>query len=275
VGAGVAQQGDGLLERGLLGGFGGGAALVAEGFRLLRSERRLWPLALVPFLFSVVAISLAVALVYLNAGELHLFVTSWLPEPQVEAWYQWLWLGPAKGVLWLLGHLLFVALAGLSVVLAMMLANLAAAPFLDALAYRVECLLQSQPLEQSSGLSGLVRDVRRSLVNESQRMLFFVAIWVVLAGAGMLVPGAHLITGPMALALTILFLPLEYSGFTLDRRQVDFRTRRGWISANLAPMAGFGSAAFVCCFVPGLNLLVIPVLVVAGTLLAMRHPPDS
>jgi uncharacterized protein involved in cysteine biosynthesis len=40
-------------------------------------------------------------------------------------------------------------------------------------------------------------------------------------------------------------------------------------------MAGFGSAAFVCCFVPGLNLLVIPVLVVAGTLLAMRHPPVS
>jgi CysZ protein len=273
VGADVAQQNDRLLERGLVGGFGGGAALVAEGFRLLRRDRRLWPLALVPFLFSVAAISLAVVLVYLNAGELHLFVTGLLPAPQVEAWYQWLWLGPAKAVLWLLGHLLFVAIAGLSLVAAMMFANLAAAPFLDALAYRVECLLQSQPFEEGGGLSSLVRDVRRSLVNESQRMLFFVAIWVVLGGAGMLIPGAHLITGPMAMAITILFLPLEYSGYTLDRRQVAFRTRRGWISGNLAPMAGFGCAAFVCCFVPGLNLLVIPVLVVAGTILAIRHPP--
>jgi uncharacterized protein involved in cysteine biosynthesis len=38
-------------------------------------------------------------------------------------------------------------------------------------------------------------------------------------------------------------------------------------------MVGFGAAAFVICLVPGLNLLLIPGLVVAGTLLALRHPP--
>ena len=38
-------------------------------------------------------------------------------------------------------------------------------------------------------------------------------------------------------------------------------------------MLGYGSAAFLTCLIPGLNLLAMPVLVVGGTLLALRHPP--
>ena len=35
-------------------------------------------------------------------------------------------------------------------------------------------------------------------------------------------------------------------------------------------MAGFGGVAFLACLVPGLNLVVMPALVTAGTLLVMR-----
>jgi uncharacterized protein involved in cysteine biosynthesis len=38
-------------------------------------------------------------------------------------------------------------------------------------------------------------------------------------------------------------------------------------------MAGFGSVAFVACFVPGLNLVMMPALVTAGTLFVERHDP--
>jgi uncharacterized protein involved in cysteine biosynthesis len=37
-------------------------------------------------------------------------------------------------------------------------------------------------------------------------------------------------------------------------------------------MAGFGCAGFVSCLVPGLNFLMIPTFVIAGTLLAIRYP---
>jgi uncharacterized protein involved in cysteine biosynthesis len=40
-------------------------------------------------------------------------------------------------------------------------------------------------------------------------------------------------------------------------------------------MTGFGGAALVSCVVPGLNFLMIPVFVVAGTLLALRYPPTG
>jgi uncharacterized protein involved in cysteine biosynthesis len=75
------------------------------------------------------------------------------------------------------------------------------------------------------------------------------------------------------LGVTILFLPLEYAGYALDRRQLPFRVRARWLLSRLPTMVGFGSAALISCFVPGVNLVMIPVLVVAGTLLVLRNPP--
>lgn len=40
-------------------------------------------------------------------------------------------------------------------------------------------------------------------------------------------------------------------------------------------MSGFGGLAFLVCLVPGLNLLMLPVLVTAGTLLVLRAGPDE
>ena len=113
----------------------------------------------------------------------------------------------------------------------------------------------------------------RSLRGEALRTLFFVSIWAVLLGIGFLIPGAHLISAPISLAITVVFLPLEFSGHALDRRRVGFGDRRRWILGDWPRMLGFGSAAFLLCLVPVLNLAMMPVLVIAGTLLVLRHPP--
>jgi CysZ protein len=255
----------------LLAGFG----LLFEAWRLLRRERSLWPLALVPVAFSACAVALALSLVFAYAGELYVGIESTLPVFDVSAWYQWIWLGPVKLAIRLLGYLVFGLMVGLVLVLALMLASVAAAPFLDALSQRTERLAAGEVLDMSgSGWTELVQDARRSLWNELQRMLTFLGIWAVLFGTGLVIPGAHLITGPLLMGVTILFLPLEYSGYTLDRRQLSFRERRAWVSSHLPRMAGFGIAAFISCFVPGVNLMMIPVLVVAGTLLVLQTPPS-
>ena len=74
-------------------------------------------------------------------------------------------------------------------------------------------------------------------------------LWSVSA-IGLLVPGAQLLTGPLLVGVAIVFLPLDYAGFALDRRGVRFADRRRWLRAHLATMLGFGSAAFVACLVP-------------------------
>lgn len=257
-----------------------GFALLFEGFRWLCRERSLWALAVIPLGFSILAVGIALTLVFVYASELYGVITQGLmqvwPVAEVDAWYQWLWLGPVKLFFWLLSWLVFALSATLALILGLLLANLAAAPFLDALSWRVERLFHGNVIEpESAGLAGLMRDVGRSLSSEAQRTVFFLIIWVVLIGIGFVIPGAHLVTGPLMIGITIVFLPLEFSGYVLDRRQVPFRERRRWIQSDWPRMLGFGSAAFLACLVPVVNLAIVPVLVVAGTLLALRGPPDA
>jgi uncharacterized protein involved in cysteine biosynthesis len=42
---------------------------------------------------------------------------------------------------------------------------------------------------------------------------------------------------------------------------------------NKPAVVGFGGAAFLICWVPGLNFLAMPLLIAGGTLLAIRNAP--
>jgi len=254
----------------------GGARLLCDGFRMLASERALWALSAVPVVFSLIALGGIGAILVAHAGEIAGFIDGLWPALEATRWYAWLWVGPARALFWILSLLTFVALAGLAAVVAVMLATVAAAPFLDQLAHRVERLATGVVIASpETGVGAFARDVGRSIAGEARRLSFLLGVWAVLFGAGIVVPGAHVITGPLMVAVTILFLPLEYSGYTLDRRQVPFAARRRWIARRWTTMIGFGGAAFVACAVPGVNLLMIPGLVVAGTLLVVGDPPDE
>ena len=86
--------------------------------------------------------------------------------------------------------------------------------------------------------------------------------------------GGQLLAGPALTLFTISFLPLDYAGYALDRRRLSFQERRRWLATHRPAALGFGAAAFALCAVPILNLLAMPGLVVGGTLLALRHPPQ-
>jgi len=247
---------------------------LGEGFALLRRERALWPLALVPVGFSALALVVAGALLLGYADEIDRSIEALWPVLEAGRWYAWLWVGPARAFFWLLGVLVFLLVAALAAVVALVVATVAASPFLDALSSRVERLQLGHVVEsEASGVRALLGEVARTVSGELRRMAFFLAITGVLFGVGFVVPGAHVVTGPLMVGVTILFLPLEYSGHVLDRRQVPVAARRRWIVARWPRMAGFGAGAFVLCCVPFVNLLVIPGLVVAGTLLAVADPP--
>lgn len=257
-------------------GIGTGVRLVLEGSRMLIRNRGLWSLAAVPVAFCAIALSAAGSLVYFNAAPLYEALTSWLPAFEVEAWYQWLWLGPLKLLTRSLGIALFAIVSGLSVLVALLLANLASAPFLDLLSQRVERdLLGTVVASEETGFAAIASEARRTMANELQRVLFFAAVWGVITLGGAVIPGAQLIAPPLLVVFTAAFLPLDYAGYHLDRRQVSFRARREWLKAHLWTMLGFGGTAMAIALVPGLNLLLLPALVVAGTLLAIRHPVET
>jgi len=256
--------------------FFSGTGLFFEGFGVLRSQRKLWALASVPVLFSLLALAVGLGLLISNFSDVRIWVDSILPAVVVTHWYQWIWLGPAKVALTVATYLILLVIAAVVSLVSVLLASLVSAPFLDRLSWRVERLEKGAVLEtEDSGIRVLSADLGRSLIAEAKRMGFFLSLWTPLVVAGFLIPGVQLITTPLILLLTLVLLPLQFCGYTLDRRRVSFRQRREWVQSDAARMLGFGTVAFGACFVPGVNLLMIPILVTAGTLLVVRHPPES
>jgi uncharacterized protein involved in cysteine biosynthesis len=255
---------------------GAGARLPLEACRLLLRERQLWLPALIPVSLSVAAFTTAIAVVVGSAGEIHDLATGWMPLLEASAWYTWLWIGPAKALLAILGAVFFLGFAAGCLVVAYLVASLLAAPFHEWLSQRVEQVVTGRLVDSSGeGLVGLMRDALRSLREEARRIAFFAAVAGPLVLVGFLVPPAQVLTGPSLLAFTLLFLPLDYASYALDRRQISFAERRAWIRARLPMMLGFGGAAFVSCVIPLLSFVAMPMLVVGGTLLVLRHPPDG
>jgi CysZ protein len=250
-----------------------GFRLPWAGARLLLRERRLWAPALVPLLLSIGAFCLTLAGLVAYAGPLHGWLTAWMPAPVAADWLAWLWVGPARLALALLGAALFLAAAALCLVAAFAVASVLASPFHDALAARVERLVARRTTEAAESAPGsLLRDAVRALREELRRMLFVASLALPIAALGLLVPPAQVLTAPALLGLTLFFLPLDYASYSLDRRRYGFREKRRWLLAHAPAALGFGAAAFLACAIPGLNLLAMPLLVVGGTLLALREP---
>ncbi len=257
-----------------LGGTAAGIAFLVEGARMLFRERRLWLLAVVPVALSLAAFSTTVVLVIGNATELHVFAAGWLPVFEAHAWYAWLWIGPAKALLWAVGWLLFLVIAVGCLVVSFGVASLLASPFHDALSSRVEEIQTGTVRDDTgSGFKATLAGVGRSLFEELRRLLFFAMVVGPLAVLGLVIPGAQILTGPAIVAFTVLFLPLDYASYTLDRRLLSFAEKRRWVFERVPTMVGFGGGAFLTYLVPGLNFVAMPMLVVSGTLLCLAEAP--
>ena len=250
-----------------------GFRLPWAGARLLLRERRLWGPALVPVLLSFGAFAVAVALLVAYAGPLHLSLTEWMPELVATGWASWLWIGPARLGLALLGGVLFLAAAALGLLISFAIASVLASPFHDELAARVERLVTGRaPQSGASGPGALLRDAARAVREELRRILFFAGLVIPIGALGLLVPPAQFVTAPALFGLTLFFLPLDYASYCLDRRRYSFARKRRWLRAQGPAALGFGAAAFLACVIPGANLVAMPLLVVGGTLLALREP---
>lgn len=252
-----------------LAGFETGLRLLFDGAGFLRREHGLWPLAIVPVFLSLVSVAIAGSLFLANLAPIAAWCSSFLPVLEAAHWWSWIWVGPATFLVWIASGLAVVVAFGAAIVAALLTANLLSAPFLERLSARVEAIARDGALRESE--LGFFAAGVRSVWAELARIGLLAGVWGVLSLLGWIVPGAQVLTAPTLVILTIFFLPLEYAGHAFDRRGIRFRDRLRFVAAHPATMAGFGSIAFAACFVPGLNLVMMPALVTAGTLLVVRQ----
>jgi CysZ protein len=256
---------------GAAGGIVSGVASIPTALRLLRTHRELWPLCLLPLALNLLFFGAAIALfaAMLDPAVASLRTTLEVADP--ETWYAWIWVGPLRVLAWLVRWLLLGALALCVYFCFTLIGSVIAAPFLDRLSDRVECLHAGRAVAaQSAGLRGALA----AIGSEAKRVAFFAAVqfgWLALG----LVPGLQPVSAVGLLGSAALFLPLEYSGYLLDRRGISFAERRAWLWRNRVAMAGFGGAALGTFLIPGLNFFCLPLLVTAGTQLALENDPPE
>jgi CysZ protein len=251
------------------------ARALRRAARLLRRERSLWPWIALPFVLNVLAFAAAALLFFEHLGALATPLERWLEVPAPGHWWGYLLAGPLWLLAWAVRALL---IAGFGVALYFgftLLGAVIAAPFLDGLSERVERLAGGAPCEARRGAGAGLRRALRATVAEGQRFAFFLGVGALLFAVG-LVPGAQPFAAGIGVGFAALFMPLAYTGFALDRREVPFAARRRWITSHSFEMLSFGGFALALYSVPGLSFLCLPWLVAAGTLLVLElGPPPS
>ncbi len=250
-------------SRGLLAG----VALLPRALRMLRQERGLWAWCVLPFCLNLLAFAAATFLLVSQIGVVAEAISEWLRMPDPGVWYEWIWIGPLRLATEIVRWTLLALLAVLVYFSFTLVGGILASPLLELLSRRVEEIATGA----EAPAPGFGASFRVAL-EETKRGLCFLGVEALILGLG-LVPGLQPLAAAAAVAFAVLFLPLNYAGYALDRRELSFAARRAWLRREPAVVAGFGVGAFATFLIPGLNFLCLPWLVTAGTLLVLEAGP--
>lgn len=240
-----------------------------RGFQLtLKKSMRPW--VIVPMIFNIVLFSL---LYWLG---IH-YINSWFSELangwQLSGFFSFLnsaipyLIGALKLLLWVLLFVVFASVFTLAV-------QLVASPFLGFLAEKVNHETSPQPLPEES----LLATTKRTLLRETAKLwawlwravlvLFVVLILYLIPGLNMLAPVIwFLFCGWM--------MALQYIDYGADCRQTSLKHLNQAMHGKRWLVLGFGCIMLGLTMLPLINLFIMPVGVVTGTLIwNERLSPD-
>lgn len=246
----------GLLPRGPIAGVV--APLKAMGFVI--SHPRLWWLTFTPFI--------------INLGLFVLFF--WLTYTHFEAWVRSLLPG-GEGWWWqLLLYLLMIVVVLLllivEVYLFAVLGRIVAAPFLELLTRKVETLARPEAAQPPD--MGFWQSIWRVAVQESKRVLIYLCVMLPLLLLNFIPGLGNLLYAILAWLVTSFFLAGEFLDYPLERRGYSLGAKMRYTKSLGLTGIGFGAAVFIMGLVPILNLALLPLSAVGGTLLFLERPPS-
>lgn len=244
----------GLLPSGPIGGLV--APLKALGFVV--SHPRLWWLTFTPFL--------------INLGLFALFF--WFTYTRFDAWVRSL-LPMGEGWWWqLLFYLLIILLVLLllivEVYLFAVLGRIVAAPFLELLTRKVEAL--AVPKADHLPEIGFLKSTWRVVVQESKRVLIYLSVMIPLLLLNFIPGLGSLLYASLAWLVTSFFLAGEFLDYPLERRGYSLSEKMRYTKKLGLTGIAFGASVFVLGLVPILNLALLPLAAVGGTLLFLERP---
>ncbi|MDP3938174.1 MAG: EI24 domain-containing protein [Deltaproteobacteria bacterium] len=257
-----------------------GIGYTRRAFRLIRGDRALLRYAVLPFLINLAVFGLAIAAFVYWFGDLWHLASAWTESARPEAWY-WLplyWL--LAMVRWLIAAVLVVVAVLILWISFTLVGNVIAAPFNKLLSAATERSLGSvEEAGAEGGWRALLGEMARALSDETRKMGFFLLIQAALLPLNLVPLVGTIAYATLSLGFGALFVALEFTDYPMARRRIPFAERRRTVWRHRAVMSGFGGSLFLTFLVPGLNLLLLPLGVVGGTILyldvAGAAPPPA
>ena len=152
-----------------------------------------------------------------------------------------------------------IALLLLSYAVFVPLVGIISAPFRDAMSMHTEQLLRGEATDNGLGLG-------QSLVQIGLLLGFQLVVVVMIIAANISAPGIGTL---LSVAIALYMTTLDMVDPALGLRGYLLRQKLTFVRHHFALLAGFGLLSFALFLVPGLNLAILPVATIGGTLLVM------
>jgi CysZ protein len=229
-------------------------------------QHQLWGLATIPIVVNVLLFVVVIALMVW-------LVVPWLSgvgaalAPAASAGF-WAAIGAffAKLLAVLLWILVPAAILIIGAFFIVLVGQAVASPFLDNLSEKVESIVLGTPPPKVS-VGRAVQSVLVATADIVWTVVFFVAVNVPLLLINIIPLVGSAANAVLSFCFTALLLSQEFVGLALARKLVSYPNRWRVIWANKASALGFGVATMLILVVPGLNLVLLPLAAVGGTLL--------
>ncbi|MBM6550600.1 sulfate transporter CysZ [Marinomonas ostreistagni] len=144
--------------------------------------------------------------------------------------------------------------------------NILAAPFMAFLAEKVEEMQTGKQFNEDMSFSGIMLIIGRSLKREMQKLGYFLPRFIGLLVLSF-VPVINLVTPFLLMLFSAWMLALQYMDYAFDNNQVPFPDMRAALREKPLLCWTFGFIITLGITIPVVNLFVMPVAVVAATLL--------
>ncbi len=249
--------------------FFAGLLLPFRAIAFLATHPSLWGWAVLPALINIAIFAIIAAALVFNVGTV---LDGIWAQPDVSAWYHWLGLG----MWYFVFALLIVGSLVVAYYLVLLVAGVVASPFADKLSRQTEEAMTGAISDARHGESEWIAVIRSAAVSLLRLALYLLGLAVLLPLY--LVPAVGTLSYTvLATCWSALFLAVEYSNDTLDRRGLIFSHKLRTVRHNIDMAGGFGLGTSLLLVIPIVNLLAMPIAVVGGTALglALRRDDES
>lgn len=237
-----------------MGRFLSGLTYPLQGFRLVLTHPSAWKYLVAPMFLSLLAL---VAAFYGSVRLVRALMASQY-DPTAG-------LAEVVSVAVVTG-LLYVVSFAVTMVFTYLLANLLAVPFNDRLSEHVETLTLG-PLEEPFRFSTMVTDLFQSVAHSALSLVLWGLVMFGLLLINIVPVFGYLLSGIGTSIATAFFLSREMMDGAMSRRRLGYTHKLRVVWSNRATCLGFGFVASMFLWLPGLNILLMPMVVAGGTLM--------